>query len=218
MAKDRSSGGRSASRSRKARSSRNGRRSTAREQRRVDYPDYESVDPDEIDDTPDVLLDIPVVKVDEIGVDVDNLRATVSVRADLQHLVNLNVGVAARLGNVELKIRGVEAQGLLKARLDNVSRILARVLTTLDRNPALLESIGRSIEHVGTGAQGTLEGAGGALGSVGRGGREAVRDVGSGAGEAVGEIGEGAGKLTGDVGKGAGDLARGAGGDQQGGS
>jgi hypothetical protein len=60
------------------------------------------------------------------------------------------------------------------ARLDNVSRLLGRVLTTLDRNPALLESVGRSIENVGGGARGALEGGGGAPGALGRRGREAA--------------------------------------------
>ena len=174
-----------------------GRQSSRRREPRREYPDYEVVDPSEIDHRPDVVLDIPVVKVDEIGVDVEHLRATVGLRADLQHLVNLNVGVAARLGNLELKIEGVEAQGLFMARLDNVSKLLGRVLTTLDRNPALLESAARSIENVGGGARGTLEGAGGALGALGRGGREAVGDVGKGAGQAVDQVGQDAGEAAG---------------------
>jgi hypothetical protein len=174
-----------------------GHRPSGRREPRREYPDYEVVDPSEIDDRPDVMLDIPVVKVDEIDLDVEHLRATVSLRADLQHLVNLNVGVAARLGNLELKIEGVEAQGLFMARLDNVSKLLGRVLTTLDRNPVLLESVGRSIENVGGGARGTLEGAGGALGALGRGGREAVGDVGKGGGQAVDQVGQGAGEAAG---------------------
>lgn len=219
MAKERSSGSNRSRKHSKGQGSADGdgRHSASRTQRAENYPDYEIVDPSEIDDSPDVVLDIPVVKVDEISVDVDELRATVSVRADLQHLVNLNVGVAARLGNLELKLEGVEAQGLLRARLDNVSKILGRVLTTLDRNPALLESIGRSVEKVGGGARGTLEGAGGALGAVGQGGREAVRNVGEGAGEAAGQVGQGAGQAAGQVGQGAGQLAGGLGGQGQGG-
>jgi hypothetical protein len=189
-----------------------GRQSSGRRQPRREYPDYDVVDPSEIDHRPDVVLDIPVVKVDEICLDVDHLRATVSLRADLHHLVNVNVGVAARLGNVELKIEGVEAQGLFMARLDNVSRLLGRVLTTLDRNPALLESVGRSIENVGGGARGTLEGAGGALGALGRGGRQAIGDVGKGAGQAVDQVGQDAGEAAGRVGRRAGQAAGGVGG------
>src|SRR5690606_29739453 len=114
------------------------------------YPDYEILDPEEIDQGPDVMLVVPVVKVDEIDLEVDDLKAGVSVRAELRDLVKLNVGVAARLGKAHLNIQGVEAQALLKARLENVSLIMGRVLTTLDRNPELLESVGRSIERIGS--------------------------------------------------------------------
>ena len=201
--------------SNKGSASRNGRRSSSRKRKREDYPDYEIVDPNEIDEGPDVMLDVPVVKVDEIDITVEDLRAAVSVRAELQDLVRLNVGVAARLGKVELNIQGVEAQALLKARLDNVSRILGRVLTTLDRNPKLLESVGHAVEQVGGGARGTLEGVGEAVENVGEGGKGAVKDIGGGAGQAVGDIGQGAGQAVGDVGQGAnqavGQLGQGAG-------
>jgi hypothetical protein len=222
VAKERSGSSQSRKKRSKGSSDRNGRQSSSEKQQRQDYPDYELIDPADVDEEPDVILNIPVVKVDEIGVDVDNLRATVSVRADLQDLVNLNVGVAAHLGNVELSIEGVEAQALVKARLDNVSKILGRVLTTLDRNPDLVESIGRAVKRSARGARGTLEGAGGALGHVGQGGKEAVREVGQGAGQAAGQIGEGAGQAAGQVGQGAGQLAgdlgggQGQGGQQQG--
>jgi hypothetical protein len=198
-------------------SQRNGRQSSSRTHSPEDYLDYEVIDPADIDDELDVILNVPVVKVDKIGVDIDHLRAAVSVRADLQDLVSLNVGAAAHLGNVELNIEGVEAQAVVKARLDNVSLILGRVLTTLDRNPELLESVGRSVKRTARGARGTLEGTGGALGHVGQGGKEAVRDVGEGAGQAAGQVGEGAGKAAGQIGEGAGQLAGGLGGQEQGG-
>src|SRR3954468_11135325 len=134
------------------------------------YDDYSIVDPKDIPDGPDVLVDVPVVKVDEIELEVDDLRAEVSVSAQVQKLLQLSVGAEARLGKVDLKIEGVEAQALLKARLDNVTAILERVLTTLDRNPELLDSIGHAVEDVGGGAKKTLSGAG-----------EAVEDVGEGA-------------------------------------
>lgn len=176
-----------------------------------EYPDYEIMDPEGIGDSPDVILDVPVVKVDEIDIEVDDLRAAVSVRAELRDLVKLNVGVAARLGEVELNIQGVEAQALLKARLNNVSLILGRVLTTLDRNPTLLESVGKSVESVGAGGQRVLQGTGEAVGDVGEGGGEAVQEIGQGAGRATGQIGEGAGRTVQSVGQGAGQAAKGIG-------
>ncbi|HET6831631.1 MAG TPA: hypothetical protein VFH44_09815 [Solirubrobacterales bacterium] len=203
----------SSGRSKGKSSSSNGRsRSSSQKRKREEFPDYEILDPDEIEGGPDVMLDVPVVKADEIDVEVDDLRAAISVRAELRALVQLNVGVAARLGTVELNIQGLEAQALLKARLDNVSQILARVMTTLDRNPDLLESVGKAIEDVGGGAGDTMAGAGEATEDVGEGTEKALGDVGQGAGQAAGDVGKGAGKAAGEVGKGGSQAAKGVGG------
>jgi len=187
------------------------------------YEDYTVIDPGEISDTdePDVVVDIPNVKVDEIHFELDDLEARVSLHAEVLDLVKLSVGVHVELGKVELDIKGVEAQALLRARLDHVTAIVDRVLTTLDRNPEVLKSIGRTLEPVGEGAGKAVgevgegankavgeigEGAGGAVEDVGEGASGAVKDVGGGAGKAVGEVGEGAGQAVGGLGQGAGAL------------
>src|SRR3954471_18296189 len=100
-----------------------------------DQPDYSVIDPEEIDEAVDVYVDAPVVKVDEIKFEMDDLRAHLAVLAEAGHFVQINAGAAVRLEKVELDIQGVEAQALLEARLHNVSAILARVLTSLERNP-----------------------------------------------------------------------------------
>jgi hypothetical protein len=172
-----------------------------------EYQDYTLLHPGSISDTdePDVLVDIPVVKVDEIHLELDDLEARISVHAEVLDLVKLSVGVHAELGKVELSIKGVEAQALLRARLDHVTAIIDRVLTTLDRNPKLLESVGRSIEKIGTGAGkgvGQLgQGAGQAVEDVGEGAEGAVKDVGKGAGGAVEQVGGGAGQALGGLGQ-----------------
>jgi hypothetical protein len=126
---------------------------------------------------------VPVVKVDEIELDVEQLHAHVAVKAQVLDLVKLGVGADVQLGKVELQIKGVEAQALLKARLGNVAGIVERVALTLDRNPELIESLGRTVEEVGAGT-------GKALGETG----EAVEETEEGAGEAIeglgGEIGQ----------------------------
>jgi hypothetical protein len=183
---------------------RNGQPSSSRSRRsREEIPDYSILDPEEIPEGPDVLLDIPVVKVDEIDIEVEDLRAQVSVLAEVRDLVEISVGADVSLGQVELKIEGVEAQALLKARLDNVSRILERVLTTLDRNPELLESIGQAVEDVGQGAGGLVGQTGQAVQEVGQGASSAVQDVGHGASGAVQDVGQGAGQGVGQIGRGA---------------
>ena len=87
------------------------------------------------DDAPDVFLDVPLLKVDEIDLEVEDLRAHVSLQAEVLDLLKLNVGVDATLGRVQLNIKGVEAQAQLRVRLDEVGSIIARVLDSVDRNP-----------------------------------------------------------------------------------
>ena len=181
-----------------------------------EYKDYTLLHPGSISDSdePDVLLDVPVVNVDEINFELDNLHARVSLHAEVLDLVRLSVGVHAELGKVELSIKGVEAQALLRVRLDHVTAIIDRVLTTLDRNPQLVESLGRTVEQLGSSAgdavQDVGEGAQGAVEDVGKGAGGAVKDVGKGAGGAVQDVGKGAGQAVGGIGA-AGQLLGGAG-------
>jgi hypothetical protein len=171
----------------------------------------------EMEEGPDVLADVPVVKVDKIDIEVDDLDARVAVLARVRKLLNISVGAQAHLGEVELNIEGIEAQALLKARLDNVSKILERVLLSLDRNPELLEGVGKAIEEVGGGTGHMLDESGDAIEDVGEGAGEAVPEVGKGAGGALGEVGKGAGQALPEVGKGAGRGVAGVGqGAQQG--
>ncbi|HEX6780524.1 MAG TPA: E3 binding domain-containing protein [Solirubrobacterales bacterium] len=171
------------------------------------YEDYTLVDPVEISDTdePDVIVDVPVVKVDEIHFELDDLMARVSLHAEVLDLVKLSVGVHVELGKVELNIKGAEAQALMRARLDHVTAIIDRVLTTLDRNPDVLKTIAKSLKPV-------TEGAGKAVGEVGEGANKAVGEIGEGAGSAVEDVGEGAEGAVKDVGKGAGGAVEDVGG------
>ena len=202
MAKQSSNGRRSSNR----------RRSSNKSKAKPKFEDYSIVDPKDLpDDEEDVLVDVPVVKVDEIDIEVEDLRAQVAVIAEVRKMVQLSVGADARLGKVELKIEGVEAQALLKVRLDNITRILERVFTTLDRNPEVLESVGHAVEDVSGGAGDMLGETGEAVEDVGKGAEGAVQDVGQGAGQAVGQIGQGAGQGVGQIGQGAGQAVQGVG-------
>jgi hypothetical protein len=150
---------------------------------------------------PDVLLDAPVVSIKDLNFELDDLRAKVSLFAKVLDLVELSAGIDAYLGKVKLTIESVELQALLKVRLDNVTAILDRVLTTIDRNPQIVQElasgVGSAVEDVGAGA-GEL---------VGEGANEAVSDIGSGTGSAVEDVGEGAGGAVEDVGGGTGEAA-----------
>jgi hypothetical protein len=97
------------------------------------------------DQEPDVLLDVSNLEVDRITLEVEDLRAHVSILAELANLLSLSVGVDARLDRVKLEIEGVEAQVLLKVRLRHVRAILEKALDTLAQNPEILRILARSL-------------------------------------------------------------------------
>src|SRR3712207_9064116 len=66
-------------------------------------------------EAPDLTLDVPSLGVEELNLDVENLRARVSLHAELADMVKLSVGVEADVDKVKLEAKGVEAQLLLKA-------------------------------------------------------------------------------------------------------
>ena len=87
---------------------------------------------------PDVLLDVPVVKVEELNLEVDDLKARVALRTRLSELLEIDVGINLSLTTVNLEAKGVEAVARLKARLENVDSIINRTLNSVDDNPELV--------------------------------------------------------------------------------
>jgi hypothetical protein len=102
---------------------------------------------------PDVFLDAPRVSVEEIDLEVDHLRARVSLSARVANLVDLDVGADVAIDGVKLDIKGVEAQALLEVRLQRVLGIIERALASIDRHPELLSRL--------AGTAGSLVGAAG---------------------------------------------------------
>jgi len=99
----------------------------------------------------DVYLEVPDLHVDQILLDVDNLNVHLALDARVANLVSLKAGVDAGIGRVKLDIRGVQAEAYLVVRLDNVEKILDRTLTTIDKNPELLERLLSTVNNtVGT--------------------------------------------------------------------
>jgi hypothetical protein len=128
---------------------------------------------------PDVLLDVPELSVDEITLEVENLHAHISLRAEVLQLLQLNVGADVDLGSVSLKITGVQARARLEVRLDRVAQIIDRVLTTIDHNPQILEQVVSAVEPV-------LGGAGDAAGEIGADAGRAIEELVPDGGEAGG--------------------------------
>jgi len=112
---------------------------------------------------PDVFLDVPSLNVDEVDLEVEDLRVKVSFQADLADLVKINVGLEAQLGRAKLEIKGVEAQAQLKASLDNVRAIFSEVLGSLEHNPRFFrDSPGPVDQTTGSSQQATRDALGAA--------------------------------------------------------
>lgn len=105
----------------------------------------------------DVILDVPNLSVEEIKLDVQNLKAHLSLDARVANLVQLTAGADVNIDKVALTIKGVKAQAHLRVSLDNVAKIVNKTLDTLDKHPEILESLGRTVEKVGEGAVKTLD-------------------------------------------------------------
>jgi hypothetical protein len=111
-------------------------------------------------DEPDVLLDVRELEVDRLTLEVEDLRAHVSLTAELANLLRLTVGVDARLERVKLEIQGVEANVLLKVRLEHVRAILEKALDTIAEQPEILRILSQPLSEAASeslgGAQATL--------------------------------------------------------------
>jgi pyruvate/2-oxoglutarate dehydrogenase complex dihydrolipoamide acyltransferase (E2) component len=119
-----------------------------------------------ISEEPDVTLDVSSLEIEELKLDVKNLRHRTSLQAELADMVKLNVGVEAVLDGAKLELKGVDAQTLLKANLDNVRAILSQALDTIDNNPQILQDIARIAEETAGTGERTLEGAAGVIGDT----------------------------------------------------
>ena len=113
-----------------------------------------------VGEDPDVVLDVPTLNVDELDLEVEDLRAHVSVRAEVANLVNINIGVDAYLDKVKLGIKGVEAQVLLKVKLERILGTIDRALSAIEQNPGLLDDRMREVGGDVAEIEGSVAGAG----------------------------------------------------------
>lgn len=102
----------------------------------------------------DVILEIPELSVDSIGLTVENVKAHVSLDANAMNFVQLTAGVDVGIKKVQLGIVGVFAEAYLYVDLDNVARIVNRVVQTLDRNPQILTQVLKTVDTAVTSVTG----------------------------------------------------------------
>lgn len=103
----------------------------------------------------DIVLEVPELSVDSIGLNVEALRAHLALDANAMNLVSINAGVDVGIDQVQLTVTGVLAEAYLYVDLDNVTRIVARVVQTLDNNPQILTQLLTTVDTV-VGTVGTV--------------------------------------------------------------
>ena len=106
----------------------------------------------------DVILEIPELSVDSIGLTDRDVRAHVALDANAMNLVQVTAGVDVGIKQVQLGITGVFAEAYLYVDLDNVARIVSRVVQTLDRNPEILTQVLKTVDTAVTSLQRGLTG------------------------------------------------------------
>ena len=106
----------------------------------------------------DVILEIPELSVDSIGLTVKDVKAHVALDANAMNLVQLTAGVDVGIKQVQLGIVGVFAEAYLYVDLDNVARIVDRVVLTLDRNPDILGQVLKTVDTAVNSLSGSLTG------------------------------------------------------------
>jgi hypothetical protein len=99
--------------------------------------------------SPDLDLDVPELRIEELNLEVEDLQLQVSLQTQLAGFVNIRAGVNVQLGKVKLAIKGVEAQARLQVRLEGTLETLRRALETIDRNPQVLGGASYAEEQVG---------------------------------------------------------------------
>ena len=94
----------------------------------------------------DVILEIPELSVDSIGLTVADVKAHVALDANAMNLVQITAGVDVGIKKVQLGIVGVLAEVYLYVDLDNVAKIVNRVVQTLDRYPQILIQVLKTVD------------------------------------------------------------------------
>src|SRR6476469_527568 len=94
----------------------------------------------------DVILEIPELSVHSLGLTGQDVRAHVSLDANAMNFVQITAGVDVGIRKVQLSISGVLAEAYLYVDLDNVARIVDRVVLTLDRNPQILTQVLQAVD------------------------------------------------------------------------
>jgi hypothetical protein len=65
----------------------------------------------------------------------------VALHAELANFVKIDIGIQANMSKIDLDLKGLDAQAILKVRLKQIWTIFSRALDTIDQNPESLRNL-----------------------------------------------------------------------------
>ena len=107
----------------------------------------------------DILVDVPQLRLDSLHLLLDSLDAQVRVNARVAGLLQLEVRADVHVDSLVLDLAGLNAKARVEVRLENLTQILGQLLTILQENPALTETLlGATRSTVAPGSERTSPG------------------------------------------------------------
>lgn len=95
----------------------------------------------------DVVVDVRNLCVERIRLNVQNLDVRLALNARVANLIQIRAGADVQIAEVDLGIRGVEAEALLMVDLDNVVYVVDRALSFIDQNPQVVEQLVGTVQN-----------------------------------------------------------------------
>lgn len=89
----------------------------------------------ETDNDTDVILEVPSIKAESVNMDAENLKFSISVKAQLSNISHIEIGTDIHVEKIKLDINSLEAEALFTAKLKKIETIFIKALESIDKNP-----------------------------------------------------------------------------------
>jgi len=91
-----------------------------------------------LEDENDVTLKIPKVKAGALTLDAENVKVSISVKAQLSNFSNIEIGTTILIEKVKLDVDSLEAEAFFTVKLKKIETIFLNALKSIDKNPQII--------------------------------------------------------------------------------
>lgn len=92
----------------------------------------------EDENTNDVILDIPSLKAESLKMDAENIKFSISIKAQLSNFSNIEIGTNIHIEKIKLDIDSLEAEAFFTVKLKKIETIFLNALQSIDKNPQII--------------------------------------------------------------------------------